>query len=100
MDYPHNVAIESFMATGIFGGTAFCLILVWSTIAAVRLSRRPAALWVSLLFLQQLIAALVSGALYLSLGMWMFAVAVVALDAAGRMPAYRPKILISSGKVS
>jgi O-antigen ligase len=80
-EYPHNVVVESFMATGIFGGLAFSAIVVISCFAAVNLMRDSGRQWVALLFVQYLVAALVSGALYLSGTFWCFTAAVIALNA-------------------
>jgi O-antigen ligase len=83
-DYPHNVAVESFMATGIIGGLMFCAFLIWSVRSATRLSNDPATLWISLLLVQQLVAALTAGAIYFAGTMWCMSGACVAIAAARR----------------
>lgn len=87
-DYPHNVVVESFMTTGVVGGFMFCAFLIWATVAAARLSRDRAAAWIALLVVQQIVAALTSGALYLSAGMWVLGAAAIAVDAGRRAPAH------------
>jgi hypothetical protein len=83
-DYPHNVVIESFMAIGVVGGLTFCAILAWSCISAARIAKTENTRWISLLFIQQVVAALVSGALFLSGAMWCLAAAVTALACSTR----------------
>lgn len=81
--HPHNPVLESFMATGFLGGTAFCLVLIGAMAAALRiLIRQPQHGWVSLLYIQYLINAMLSGSLYLSADMWGLAAACVAVNAA------------------
>lgn len=76
--YPHNVILESFMATGIMGGVAFCTLLVLSLRSAVILMRlRPSCGWVSLLYFQYVVAAQFSGSLYGSGVMWSLLGAVI-----------------------
>ena len=80
--YPHNVIIESFMATGILGGMAFVMLVVLSLVAtALTIHRGHAGSWVGLLYLQYLVGAQFSGALYLSNTMWAFMAAVVTMAA-------------------
>ena len=85
-EYPHNVVVESFMATGFAGGLAFCTILVWATVAGFRLLQNAKTQWIALFFFQYAVAALVSGALYLSGTLWCFATAVIALEQLNRSP--------------
>jgi len=79
--YPHNVVIESFMATGIIGGIAFCLLIVMSTMAAFQLihTNSISYSWIALLYIQYLIAALLSGSLWGSGTMWCLMAAVITL---------------------
>jgi hypothetical protein len=87
-DYPHNVLLESFMATGIGGGLAFSGVLLVSLLAALRVLRSRETGWIALVYLLLLLAALTSGALYLAGGMWCFAAAVIAISR-DRRPAVR-----------
>ena len=84
--YPHNVLVESFMATGFFGGAAFVALLVLGCRASWRLLRRcESAVWVGLLFLQYVIGAQFSSSLWGAHTMWALMAAVLALDwASGR----------------
>src|SRR5205807_9266535 len=77
--YPHNVVVESFMATGVFGGIAFTLLLSATCFQAWRLLiYNPARAWLGVLFFHALVASLFSGALYLSYQLWYLIGAVVA----------------------
>lgn len=78
-EYPHNVVVESFMATGVLGGALFCGLLGISAVSAWRLIRSGrASVWVAVLYAQYLAFALTAGALYLSNHMWMLMGATVA----------------------
>lgn len=84
-DYPHNVVIESFMATGIVGGTLFLILILASAYSAILVLRfRPVCMWVVLLYVQTIVAAQVSGALYESAPMWCLMAAVIGLAATVR----------------
>lgn len=80
--YPHNVTLESFMATGVVGGTLFVVLLLTSAGAAVVLLRtRPLCMWVVLLYMQAAIGGQVSGSLYASDTLWAFMAAMISLAA-------------------
>ena len=83
-DYPHNVLIESFMATGVVGGLAFSAFLIWGAVGAFRLLRDPAVAWLPLLFVQYLVSGLTAGALYYSASMWGLGAATIAVAASHR----------------
>lgn len=85
-DYPHNVAVEAFMALGIVGGVAF-LWLNGLGIQAVGILMRnsPHAIWVALLFLQFLVASFFSGAIWGSYSLWCTLVAILSLSAEVRL---------------
>lgn len=69
--YPHNVVVESFMATGVLGGFTFITLLVLSLLAAGRvIFVSPRNGWVAALYLQYLVGAMVSGSLYGNATMW------------------------------
>ena len=71
MRYPHNVIIESFMATGLFGGVAFTSLVALALIKAWKISIiDPNKAWISLLYIQYLIGAMFSGSLYTNMFMW------------------------------
>jgi len=80
--YPHNVIIESFMATGIIGGIIFCLLIIISMMAAFQLIRTHSITysWIGLFYIQYLIGALFSGSLWGSNIMWCLMAAVITLS--------------------
>jgi O-antigen ligase len=78
--YPHNVVLESFMATGIAGGLSFIALLSFALWAAYRLIKwHSEHAWVGVIFLQYLIGAQFSGAIYAATTMWTFIGATLAL---------------------
>jgi len=79
--YPHNVIIESFLATGIFGGLIFCFILIASITFSIRLVRlQKTAAWIVALYVQYFSASLLSGALWGNYQMWYYLAAIVGLS--------------------
>lgn len=65
LSYPHNAVLESFMATGTFGGAAFVIMMAIATWRAFRIMRRDVSMsWLPLCFFQQLIGAMFSGGIY------------------------------------
>jgi hypothetical protein len=72
--WPHNLVVESFMATGILGGlafTAFVISLIWKALRLAIFGIEGA--WLGLLCLEATIGAMFSGALYISVFFWAFA---------------------------
>jgi O-antigen ligase len=83
--YPHNIILESMMATGIVGLTLLLLVVLLACVAATRLVLGSHAVaWVGFLYFQNLIAQMFSGALLLDGRFWAFTLAVLALAAALR----------------
>lgn len=81
--YPHNVVLESLMATGITGGIPFIILLVMSLTATWKLLRVDAPnTWLGLLTVQYIVGAQFSGALYNSPALWMCL--VLSISAASR----------------
>jgi len=79
--YPHNVIVESFMATGVMGGLPFLVLLYLAVMGAFRVIRsRSEHAWLGLLFMQYLIAAQFSGAIYGVTTMWALLGATIALS--------------------
>lgn len=71
--YPHNVVLESFMATGLIGGLPFVILILYGIYISFRnLKMKSEHGWIALLFIQYLIAAQFSGALYASSILWTF----------------------------
>jgi O-antigen ligase len=69
--YPHNLVLESLMATGIIGGVPFVALTMMSLWLSLKLIvRRDDNLWLGMLNIQYLIAAQTSSSLYLSTAMW------------------------------
>jgi O-antigen ligase len=79
-DYPHNLWIEAFMATGVVGGVAMLVVTLKALKACMLVikTQRQGA-WVGLIFLQYLVAGLFSGAIWGSTAFWCFAVGTVSL---------------------
>lgn len=77
--YPHNLLIESLMATGIVGGLSFLWILCLGIHAAWNLIRHSAdQAWLGFLFFQMFVYAMFSGALWSHFGFWYMLAAVLA----------------------
>lgn len=81
--YPHNVILESYMATGLVGGISFTLLIGYGIFVAFKVAKaRSKHGWIALVFIQYLVGAQFSGALYTSTTMWsFFALTVVVLRA-------------------
>lgn len=83
--YPHNVIVESFMATGIIGGLPFLALLYFAVRGAFRLiKQRSEYAWLALLFTQHLVAAQFSGSIYGATTMWALLGATLALSYGAR----------------
>lgn len=69
--YPHNFVLESFMATGVFGGLLFTGLFMYGILRTLRLVRstHPAA-WVGLLYIQYAMAGVFSGTIYDNFHFW------------------------------
>ena len=79
--YPHNVLLESFMATGVLGGIAFLVLVIAGTLSALRvISKNDSYSWVGLLYLQYMIGSMISGALYKSATLWAMMGAVFSIS--------------------
>lgn len=80
VQYPHNVIVESFMATGILGGVIFLMLLLHGSLSAFKLvRRRPEIAWVALLAIQYMVGAMFSGSVWGNGAMWGMMTATVAL---------------------
>ena len=80
--YPHNLFLESFMATGVLGGICFTIYTLYCLIASLRLLRgRSDFGWVSVLFMHYLIYAQLSSSLVTNSFYWVSSAAVVSLAA-------------------
>jgi len=77
--YPHNLLLESLMATGIVGGGSFLWILLIGIKAAWKLIHHsPEHAWLGFLFFQMLVYAMFSGALWGHFSFWYMLAAVLA----------------------
>lgn len=73
--YPHNVVIEAFMATGLVGGGVFVVMIGRALTSSWHLLvGRSHHGWVALIFIQYLVGAQFSGAIYGSTVFWVFMV--------------------------
>lgn len=69
--YPHNIILESFMATGIVGGVSLLIILMHCAITSFRIIQSDRNLaWAGLLYFQYLVGAQFTGALYNTTTLW------------------------------
>lgn len=77
--YPHNLFIEFYLASGIFGGTMFVLMSFYISVKAFQLIRNGGiAGWAGAVFIHYFISAQFSGAVYSSATFWVSAALVVA----------------------
>jgi hypothetical protein len=78
--YPHNLILESFLATGVIGGFLFTFIYFKMMHQAIRLVRTGNAWnWLGILFVQYGISAMLSGSLYASSFFWCLLAALLGL---------------------
>lgn len=79
--YPHNIILEAFMATGVFGGILLLAIMFVGFINVNKLLRTSSENgWVGLLFVQYFTAAQFSGALYTVPTLWVLLSLTVAVN--------------------
>lgn len=92
--YPHNIILEALMATGVFGGALLFLLLATLFFKAAYVYRvTPVYGWVCVLFVQHLVAAQVSGAVYTVNYLWMTAGVLIGLT-------FRKKLVGGNNKLS
>jgi hypothetical protein len=85
--YPHNLFLEAFMATGAIGGTFLFSLVACSLAYAVAVYRWvPAYGWASILFIQYLVAAQFSGAIYTATYLWVTAGLVISVHSSLAAP--------------
>jgi hypothetical protein len=93
LSYPHNIAVESLMATGIIGGCLLCLMVGVSASRAVLIIRKhPEVTWIAALYIQSLVLSMTSGGLYVDPEFWAWSLAVIIAYRvyAGKVTANRP----------
>jgi O-antigen ligase len=66
LGYPHNLILESFLSTGLFGGFAFILIYIFSLLKSISIVLKDEEYrgWIGMLFIQYAIGSNFSGSLY------------------------------------
>jgi hypothetical protein len=79
-EYPHNILIEAFMATGFFGGFLYFLLWARGAYVAWRFVGDKEYGWLAVVFLDQMALYLASGALFISSDVWALFAIVVGLD--------------------
>jgi O-antigen ligase len=97
--YPHNLVVESFMATGVLGGIPFLALLAlgsWRALGLVR--HRAEVAWLGMLFFQYVLAAMFSGSLYTANIFWALLGIVIGLDQ-GDQVAPRPAHIPGTGSI-
>lgn len=97
--YPHNLLLESLMATGIMGGMFF---FIWFfkavRVSLVFLKTRPLYAWIGLIFLQQVIYGMFSLAIYTHSKFWHLSIIAICIyysrgyKISGRSDALNPTI--------
>lgn len=76
-EYPHNLVLESFMCTGIFGGLAFLALIIFGVKRSiVSIINKEDGVWISLLYLEALIGSLFSGSIWGNGTFWCLLAAV------------------------
>ncbi|WP_341223649.1 O-antigen ligase family protein [Loktanella salsilacus] len=69
--YPHNLMLEALMATGIAGGLPFLGLLIMTLRCAWNLvSQGSKSMWMGVIAIQYIVAAMFSGSIYSSNTMW------------------------------
>lgn len=76
--YPHNIVIEAFMSTGVFGGVLLMGIII-SSLRASLLGRKKEGIQLaaSLLYMQYIISAMFSGAIFTNNMFWYLSIMVL-----------------------
>lgn len=83
LGYPHNLILESFLSTGLIGGSIFVFLLIYFTVQSLLIlspkSKSSEWGWLGILFIQYLISGLFSGSIYSSSILWylMFSIMVI-----------------------
>ena len=83
--YPHNIIVEAFMATGVFGGTMLIVLISMTGWLAFQLARSSPVLSIyGALFVQYVVAAQFSGSIYTSSVTWALLACVLGLKSSMR----------------
>ncbi|NJM21276.1 MAG: O-antigen ligase family protein [Richelia sp. SM1_7_0] len=79
--YPHNLILEAFLSTGLFGGCLFVIIYVYALVKSIKLffNRKSSWGWLGLLYIQYAIGGMFSGNLYGYYIFWYLLFAIIGL---------------------
>ncbi len=81
LGYPHNVILEAFISTGIFGGFIFTMLYAYVLFRSIILVLNQDIYqysWLGIICIQYLVSGLLSGNLYQGTVLWYFIFAIVA----------------------
>lgn len=79
--YPHNFLLEVFMATGLFGGIPFMILLIISIYRSYKIIKnRHQASWIAVLYLQIIAYGMFSTGLYTSQDFWVLLFFVISMN--------------------
>jgi O-antigen ligase len=79
--YPHNFLLEVFLATGLFGGIPFLILLVISIYRSFKLIRnRHQSCWIVVLYLQIIVYGMFSTGLYSSQDFWVLLFFIISMN--------------------
>ncbi|MBK1877939.1 O-antigen ligase family protein [Pelagicoccus mobilis] len=80
--YPHNLILESLMATGLLGTVPLMILIFMGFAASWRiLTRDPEMSWIPLLYVHFLTGSMFSGAIYSNVELWLALAATLSCDA-------------------
>lgn len=89
--YPHNIIVEAFMATGVFGGITLILLLFIAAFQALKIAKRDQNLSLfGALYVQYLVGAQFSGSIYTSATLWAMVACIFGLARANDRGKTRP----------
>jgi O-antigen ligase len=95
LSYPHNLILEAYMTTGVFGGTAFLVYFVICIGRAIKIIRHQAAYsWVALLFLHYSVYAQLSSSIITNHYFWYTSAMVIAVYEFTGLGGYRQNVPI------
>jgi len=79
-DYPHNIIIEAFMSLGVVGAFLLIAIILKSIKSAFFVLKTKTSIWVSLIYIQFLIGAMVSGSLFTNTDFWFWSIIIISVN--------------------
>jgi O-antigen ligase len=81
--YPHNFLLEVFMATGLFGGIPFIILLIVSIYRSFKLIKsKHQGSWIAVLYLQIVVYGMFSTGLYTSQDFWVLLFFIISMNRA------------------